>query len=106
MRFFCSHPTASIETLNYNFDVIQKHTPTMERARPAIDCTFEVMTSCESNLPEEAQRRACVEGARDAHLQVEPTPPPEHVDAYRIGWNTALLGCPLQSAAHLVPPWK
>lgn len=67
--------------------------------RPSVACTFAVMGACDAQMGDDpAARRACVDGARAAHLQHEPAPPPEHAEAYRVGWNSAMLTCPIESS--------
>lgn len=70
---------------------------TISPLRPLVSCAFQVMSACEEELVGEA-REACVQGARDAHLQVAPVPPASQPTAYRIGWNSTLIGCPVQRA--------
>lgn len=64
--------------------------------RPNIQCVFDIMNACHT-IEDEDSRHACVEGARDAHLQ--PLSSKVYNDAasnesYVIGWNSAVVGCP------------
>lgn len=65
--------------------------------RPNIQCVFDMMNECNSFMGDEDKKKACVEGARDAHLQ--PTVPRVYNDercdeAYTIGWNSTVVSCP------------
>jgi len=67
-----------------------------EPPRPSASCTFDVMEQCTLQLTNEEDRRSCVEGARDAHLQVHVGCAQSRGEAYVLGWNSAVVTCPIQ----------
>lgn len=67
--------------------------------RPNIQCVFDIMNACHS-VDGENEQRACIEGARDAHLQPLASKvydDPKCNESYVIGWNSAVVGCPQEA---------
>lgn len=66
--------------------------------RPNVKCVFDIMDEC-AMIGDESQKSACVEGARDSHLQTQLPKgynDPKCDESYVIGWNSAVTNCPLE----------